>query len=75
MYKLLMLNGIVSTHNGAFPFLLTLAKSVHFDKISLLAIMLQAGSGWIPRTYFIKCNEMDRRWKIIILTTHLFNAR
>jgi hypothetical protein len=24
---------------------------------------------------FTKCNEMDRRWKIIIFLTHLFNAR
>jgi hypothetical protein len=28
-----------------------------------------------PRTYFTQCNKMDRRWKIIIFTTHLFNAR
>jgi hypothetical protein len=28
-----------------------------------------------PRTYFTKCNKMDRRWKIIIFLTHLFNAR
>jgi hypothetical protein len=27
------------------------------------------------RTYFTKCNEMDRQWKIIIFLTHLFNAR
>jgi hypothetical protein len=27
------------------------------------------------RTYFTKCNEMDRPWKIIIFLTHLFNAR
>jgi hypothetical protein len=25
------------------------------------------------RTYFTKYNEMDRRWKIIIFLTHLFN--
>jgi hypothetical protein len=36
---------------------------------------LSACSGWIPRTYLIKCNEMDRRWKILIFMTHLFNAR
>jgi hypothetical protein len=24
---------------------------------------------------FTKCNKMDRRWKIIIFLTHLFNAR
>jgi hypothetical protein len=27
------------------------------------------------RTYFTKCNEMDRPWKIIIFLTHLFTAR
>jgi hypothetical protein len=27
------------------------------------------------RTYFTKCNEMDRRWKIIIFLTHLSSAR
>jgi hypothetical protein len=34
--------------------------------------------GWFQvdlRTYFTKCNEMDRPWKIIIFLTHLFNAR
>jgi hypothetical protein len=35
----------------------------------------KACSGWIPRTYFIKCNKVDRRWKIIIFMTHLFHAR
>jgi hypothetical protein len=28
-----------------------------------------------PSTYLTKCNEMDRRWKIIIFMTRLFNAR
>jgi hypothetical protein len=28
-----------------------------------------------PGTYFTKCNEMDRPWKIIIFMTRLFNAR
>jgi hypothetical protein len=26
------------------------------------------------RTYFTKCNEMERPWKIIIFLTHLFNS-
>jgi hypothetical protein len=62
-------NLLLNSKEEPYPYLMAHdAVCIYSDEDSSTfnEYQLTACSRWIPRTYFIKCNEMDRRYKIVI---------